>query len=79
MDLKLEDVPAVIYTCFILHNFCELKGIQLTNENVEQQMQANIVDRCRSHHDQPDRLHTYNTAAGAYIRQTITDYFKEYL
>ena len=48
-DIKLEDVPEVIYTCFILHNVCELKGCHLNEEYVERQMQVNISDRCCSH------------------------------
>ena len=27
MDLKLEDIPQIIYSCFILHNLCELNGV----------------------------------------------------
>ena len=79
MDIKLEDVPVVIHTCFILHNFCELKGCQLNEEYVERQMQLNISDRCCSHHNQPDRLYTYNTATGVYYRQIITDFLKEHM
>ena len=25
MDIRLEELPVVIYSCFILHNFCESK------------------------------------------------------
>ena len=25
MDINLTDLPAVIYACFVLHNYCELK------------------------------------------------------
>ena len=25
MDVKLSDLPMVIYSCFVLHNFCEMK------------------------------------------------------
>ena len=77
--MKLEDVPAVIYTCFILHNFCELKGCNLNEEYVECQMQVNVSDRCCSHHNQPDRLYTYNTATGVYYRHIITDFFNEHM
>ena len=24
MDINLDDLPTVIYPCFILHNFCEM-------------------------------------------------------
>lgn len=57
INLKLENVPTVIYTCFIFHNFCELSGTHLSRENIEQQMQVNITDKCCSHHDQSDRVY----------------------
>ena len=31
MDIRLEELPIVIHSCFILHNFCESK-----NESVNQ-------------------------------------------
>ena len=34
MDVKLDDLPHVIYTCFILNNFCERKGEYISDENV---------------------------------------------
>ena len=39
MNLKQEDLPTIIYSCFVLHNFCELKGNQRTQEGYEQQLQ----------------------------------------
>ena len=77
MNLKQEDLPTIIYSCFVLHNFCELRGNQLTQEDCEQQLQVNAADRCCTHHNQPDRLHTYNTSTGMYFREIITDYFNE--
>ena len=79
MNIKLEDVPTVIYTCFILHNFCELNGSPINQDYVDHQIHVNLTDRCCAHHNQPDRVHTYNTATGSYYRQIITDYFKEYM
>ena len=26
MDINLKDLPTVIHSCFILHNYCELKN-----------------------------------------------------
>ena len=34
MDIKIEDLPNIILTCFILHNFCELKREKFSEENV---------------------------------------------
>ena len=79
MDLKLEDIPTIIYSCFILHNFCELNGVPINQEAFEHQQQLNLADGYCQHHNQPDRVHSYNTATGIYYHKIITDYFKEYL
>ena len=77
--MKLEDVPTLVHACFVLHNFCELKGSAINRERVEHQMQLNIVDSCCTHHSRPDRSFAYNTATGTVFRYIITDYLKEYL
>ena len=38
MNVKLEDVPTLVHACFVLHNFCELKGSAINRERVEHQM-----------------------------------------
>ena len=35
MDMDLKHVPDIIYTCFILHNFCELRNIPVYVQNVK--------------------------------------------
>ena len=34
MDINLDDLPYVIYTCFVLHNFCELRKESVNEEAV---------------------------------------------
>ena len=34
MDLNLGDLPAVIYACFVLHNFCEENKDFVSEEQV---------------------------------------------
>ena len=36
MDIKLDDLPSVIFACFVLHNFCELHGETVTEERVQE-------------------------------------------
>lgn len=38
MDLKLENIPVVIYTCFVLHNFCEKNKTYINEDIVIYQM-----------------------------------------
>lgn len=34
MDINLDELPHVIYACFVLHNFCELNNEKLGEEKV---------------------------------------------
>ena len=34
MDVKLDPLPQVIYSCFVLHNYCENKKENLPNQNL---------------------------------------------
>ena len=35
MDINLDELPFVIYACFVLHNFCELNNESINEETVE--------------------------------------------
>ncbi|XP_046858179.1 protein ANTAGONIST OF LIKE HETEROCHROMATIN PROTEIN 1-like [Xenia sp. Carnegie-2017] len=35
MDINLADLPNVIYSCFVLHNYCEMNGEIIANERVD--------------------------------------------
>ena len=34
MDINLDELPSVIYACFVLHNFCELNNESINEETV---------------------------------------------
>ena len=34
MDINLDELPFVIYACFVLHNFCELNNESINEETV---------------------------------------------
>ena len=34
MDVNLKDLPAVIHSCFILHNFCEIRQEAINQNDV---------------------------------------------
>ena len=34
MDINMGDLPNVIYACFVLHNFCEMNGETIGENNV---------------------------------------------
>ena len=35
MDINLDDLPSVIYACFVLHNYCELNNEKISEEHVK--------------------------------------------
>ena len=38
MDINIDDLPHVIYACFVLHNFCEINKELLAQEYVDSDM-----------------------------------------
>ena len=71
MDINLEEVPCVIYACFVLHNYCECN-----NENVSDDKVASAVA-----HDkdvQPITTPSYrlesNETEGKRVRRVLTKY-----
>ena len=38
MDLKLDNIPTVIYACFVLHNFCEYHNTYVDEDLVKLQI-----------------------------------------
>ena len=73
MDINLDDLPAVIHTCFILHNFCETN-----NETVCQQMvdEAIQYDAEFQRQRQPGVNVVANETAGKRIRRIYVKYFE---
>jgi hypothetical protein len=35
MDINIDELPFVIYSCFVLHNFCELNGESVGESHVQ--------------------------------------------
>ena len=72
MDISLEELPVVIHSCFILHNFCESK-----NESVNQHRVA--VARKYDTEFQPslnkNQVVNNNESGGKKIRNTFKKYF----
>ena len=74
IDLKLDFIPKVIYTCFVLHNFCERKKIEIPQDEIDF-----VISEERSNVPTIDRIYSYHTSEGSKVRNSITQYFKEYL
>ena len=74
MNYKLDDTPAMIYSCFILHNYCEVNNVGIDEAALRSMMGNNTEDRVAG-----DRRYTTSTIQGQRTQEVITDYFKEYL
>ena len=73
MDINLQDLPHVIYACFILHNFCELNGEVISEERVRV---ATYYERQFQPDTQPNRTITHsNETEAKRVRRVLTKYF----
>ncbi|CAB4008825.1 Hypothetical predicted protein [Paramuricea clavata] len=66
MDLKLETIPKVVLSCFVLHNFCELH-----NDTIDEKLVRSQVARNRSmeteYQNVPDPVYSCTTGEGEAI------------
>ena len=71
MDINMDDPPFVIYSCFILHNFCEINQESLVDEVV-----SNSVEYDRSFQPQAtERGQGANDSEGKRVRRVLAEYF----
>ena len=75
-DMGLNFIPSIIYACCVLHNICELQGMNVEDDVLAQQI---ACGRLAQPANAPDRLYSFNTAEGAYVRNIITSYYKEHI
>ena len=73
MDINIDDLPAVIHTCFILHNFCEMNNKIVSQQMVEQAVQYDLEFQRQW---QPGRNLPTNETAGKRIRTIYVKYFE---
>jgi hypothetical protein len=71
MDLKIENIPMVIYACFVLHNFCEKKNSYIDEDLV--QFQLNLIKQNEAQYKNvPDPIYSLNEGEGSVVRRTLT-------
>ena len=69
MDICQKDLPNVIYSCFVLHNYCELKKEKLPEDAIQTAI----------HYDQEFQPRPVNsTSRGEVAAKRIRDVFKRY-
>ena len=65
--LKFERVSAVVYSCFVLHSFCEPKNYSgLDKDEVEAQIMRHRLEE-QNNINLPDFIYSNNTTEGEYI------------
>ena len=74
MNFKLEDIPQLIYACFVMHNYCGLYNTALEQQGVQR-----FMDIKRENEQAGSRIYSTSTVGGTRTRSVLTDYFKEYM
>lgn len=76
MDLKLELVPIVAYSCFVLHNFCEKYKSYLSDELLKVQRE-HVEQSQELYRNIPDPTYSIDEGEGDIVRKTLTAYVKD--
>ena len=73
MDINLNELPYVVYACFVLHNFCEIHGERIGEDKVTASMDydKNFQPVTSTNSFRTD----CNEAEGKKIRRILTRYF----
>ena len=72
MDVNLDDLPYVIYACFVLHNFCEANREAISEHNVSAAIQYETDFQPPT---QPNNFRTdCNEAEGKRVRRVLTKF-----
>ena len=70
LTLKLQEVPVIIITCFVLHNWCEEHKVGIDGTAVNDQIKRDLeMQPSRT----TDRRYTFNSSEGTKIRDIIKD------
>ena len=69
----MEDLPYVIYACFVLHNFCELSNETISEEQVRSTVAYDRDFQLETLRDR--QLTSSNEAEGKRVKKIVTKYF----
>ena len=78
MDLKLESIPTVVYSCFVLHNYCEKNKIYVDECHVRKQVELSIQNEI-NHRNIPDPVYSCNAGEGEVVRRVLTENIRDNL
>ena len=73
--LKLDNIPTVIYACFVLHNFCEYHNTYIDEDLVKWQIE--VLKRNNEGIDNAsDPVYSCNISKGEVVRRKLIEYIK---
>lgn len=72
--INLEDIPQLIYACFVMHNYCELNNTALNEQGVQR-----FMDLEREIDQAGSRIYSTSAVGGTRTRSVSSDYLKEYI
>ena len=76
IDLGIEFVPTIIYSCFILHKYCETVKAPVSNDAIQKECEDARAKQSCTHHLEKHRLYSYNSSKGRLLRENFKKYFK---
>ena len=73
--MGLNFIPSIIYAC------CVPRNVWIAGMNIEDDVLAQQIahDRLAQPENAPDRLYSFKTAEGAFVRNIITSDYKEHI
>ena len=74
LDVDLDFAPTLIYSCFVLHNYCEISNAEICRDDVQRLITIEKQTQCCEHHEKMDQLFSYSTGRGKQIREALKEY-----
>lgn len=78
LDFKLEAIPTIVYSCSVLHNYCEKERVFIDQDVVDNQIE--LIKRNEIEFNNiSDPIYSFDEGEGQVIRRTLTELIKNNL
>ena len=67
VGVDIDLAVTLIFSCFVLHNYCEKHKVDIQPEYLQTQMEIEKRNQHCAHHNNLDKLYSYNTSRGKII------------
>ena len=75
MDINIDELPYVIYVCFVLHNFCELNGESIAESSVRMAISYDAEFQPETTSSRYSTATGSNERRGKAVRRILTEFF----